>query len=215
MIFSLASLPSSTYEILLKIFRRYEGEKKQPAKPTKPDCRGANFRELRNLDDETVHNLLKKVEEEEIPLSSLNAECKRLKKMKKLKESFTSEVGASSWEEAASKYPSFATEQNLERYLSSSKLSGPVLAAFQQFCRRAITSQVPVTLGSSSQSMLQVLTQTMEGKEYHSIHIKLPPADLTYGDMAAILPQNPGFPLILGSFCGRTTDEVIYKWSIQ
>ena len=28
----------------------------------KPDCREANFREPHNLDDETVHNLLKKVD---------------------------------------------------------------------------------------------------------------------------------------------------------
>ena len=110
------------------------------------------------------------MEAEEIPLSSLNAECKRLKNMRKLKESFTNEVGATSWEEATSKYPSFATEQNLERYLSSSKLSGPVLAAFQQFCRRAVTSQVPLTPRNNSQSVLQILTQTMEGKEYHSVH---------------------------------------------
>lgn len=150
------------------------------------------------------------MEAEEIPLSSLNAECKRLKNMRKLKESFTNEVGATSWEEATSKYPSFATEQNLERYLSSSKLSGPVLAAFQQFCRRAVTSQVPLTPRNNSQSVLQILTQTMEGKEYHSVHIKLPPPDLTYGNIADILPQNPGFPLIVGSFCGRTTNDVSY-----
>ena len=149
MIFFLASLPPLTYETLLKIFRKYEGEKKQPAKPTKPDCRGgANFRELLNLDSATVHNLLEKVEAEEMSLSSLNAECKRLKKMRRLKETFASEVGASSWEESASKYPHFATEENLERYLSTTKISGPVLAAFQQFCRRASVSvtrkQLPV-----------------------------------------------------------------------
>ena len=94
MIFFLASLPPPTYETLLKIFRKYKGEKKQPAKPTKPDCRGANFRELRNLDSNTVHNLLEKVEAEEMSLSSLNAECKRLKKMRQLKETIASEVGA-------------------------------------------------------------------------------------------------------------------------
>lgn len=208
MILSLASLPSPTYELLLKIFRKYENEKKQSGKPTKPDCRGANFRELRNLDNETVHNLLSKVEAEEMPLSALNTESKRVKKMRKLKESFANEVGVGSWEEASTKFPSFATEQNLERYLSSSKLSGPVLAAFEQFCKRAITSQVAVTPESHTKSVSQVLTQTVEGKEYHSVHIKLPPVDLTYGDVADILPQTPGFSLVLGRFCGRSPNEV-------
>ena len=210
MILSLASLPSPTYELLLKIFRKYEKEKKQSGKPTKPDCRGANFRELRNLDNATVHNLLSKVEAEEMSLSALNSECKKVKKMRKLKESFAKEVGAGSWEEASTNYPSFATEQNLERYLSSSKLSGPVLAAFQQFCRRAVTSQVAVAPEGHTQSVSQVLSQTVEGKEYHSVHIKLPPADLTYGDVADVLPQTPGFSLVLGRFCGRSPNEVCY-----
>ena len=64
----------------------------------------------------------------------MNTECKRVKKMRKLKGSFASEVGVGSWEEAFTKFPSFATKQNLEHYLSSSKLSGPA------FCKRAITS---------------------------------------------------------------------------
>ena len=110
MILSLASLPSPTYELLLKIFRKYEKEKKQSGKPTKPDCRGANFRELRNLDNETVHSLLLKVEAEKMPLSALNTECKRVKKMRKLKETFANEVGVGSWEEASTNFPSFATE---------------------------------------------------------------------------------------------------------
>ena len=209
MIFFLASWPPPTYETLVKSFRKYEGEKKQPAKPTKPDCRGANFRELCNLDSDTVHKLLEKVEAEEMSLSSLNAECKRLKKMRQLKETFASEVGASSWDESASKYPRFATEENLECYLSTTKLSGPVLAAFQQFCRRAIISEASVSLGSNSQSVSQVLTQTIEGKEYHSIHRKLLPKDLKYSHIAETLPQNLGFPVILGSFCGRISDEVL------
>ena len=128
--------------------------------------------------------------------------------MRKLKDSFTNEVDASSWEEATSKNPSFA--QNLEHYLSS-KLSGPVLAAFQQFCRRATISQVPLTPRNNSQSVLQILIQTLKGKEYHSIQIKLAPADLTYGDITEILPQNSGFPLILGSFHGCATNEVSYN----
>ena len=104
--------------------------------------------------------------------------------MRQLKETFASEVGASSWEESASKYPRFATEEYLERYLSTTKISGPVLAAFQQFCRRASVSvtrkQLPVCA--------QVLTQTIEGKEYNNIHLKLLPEDLTYSHIAETLP---------------------------
>ena len=57
--------------------------------------------------------------------------------------------------------------------------------------------------------MSQVLTQTIEGKEYHSIHLKVLPEDLTYSHIAETLPQNPGFPVMLGSFCGQISDEVL------
>ena len=119
--------------------------------------------------------------------------------MRQLKETFASEVGASSWKESASKYSRFATEENLEHYLSTTKLSGPVLTAFQQFCRRAIISEVSVSLGSNSQSVSQDTGThtTTEGNVYHNIHL------------AETLPQNPGFSVILGSFCGRINDEVL------
>ena len=108
MIFSLALLPSPT--CILKIFRRYEEEKKQS--PTKPDCRGANFRDVRNVDDKTCSSQPSRESGSRRDTSeflAVNAECKRLKMMRKLKESFASEVGVSSWKEAASKYPSFAS----------------------------------------------------------------------------------------------------------
>ena len=76
----------------------------------------ANFRELRNLDDETVSTLLEQVEDEEFSLSHLNKTCKRLKKISKLKQQFAKKVGVTSWEEAEQQYPLFATEAALERF---------------------------------------------------------------------------------------------------
>ena len=45
--------------------------------------------------------------------------------MVKLKEAFKREVGEYSWEEAAEKYPEFASEANLSSF--SGKLEGPTL----------------------------------------------------------------------------------------
>ena len=62
-------------------------------------------------------------------MGELNQECKRLKSMVKLKEAFKSEVDEHSWEEAAEKYPEFASEAKLSKF--SGKLEGPTLLAFQ------------------------------------------------------------------------------------
>ena len=120
-IFFLAALPPASYALLQKIYRKYEEAKKTSTRHAKPDCRGSNFRELRNLEESTVFSMLQRVAND-MMLNELNHECKRVKSMLKLKEAFKNEVGEHTW-------PDFATESRLVRF--SGKLEGPTLLAFQ------------------------------------------------------------------------------------
>ena len=70
-----------------------------------------------------MFSMLQRVANDDMMLNELNHECKRVKSMLKLKEAFKNEVGEHTWEEAAQKYPDFATESRLVRF--SGKLEGP------------------------------------------------------------------------------------------
>ena len=131
MILFLASLPSASYASLQRVYYRKYEEEKTATKHAKPDCRESNFRELSNLDKQTVSSLLQQVLAGEMQLNELNQECKRMKSLAKLKEAFKTEVGEHSWEEAVDKYPDYATEENLTRFSKARKLEGPTLLAFQ------------------------------------------------------------------------------------
>ena len=69
MIFLLATLPVAEYSVLKKIFKS----------SNKADCKGSNFRGLRNLDNQTVSSSLNEVANESLPLQSLNNKCKEIK----------------------------------------------------------------------------------------------------------------------------------------
>lgn len=74
MLFLLVALSNDTYKVLLDVFAPFEGVKKSVSH-SKPDCKASNFRELRNLDDGTVHAFLERVHQGTLPLNRLNQEC--------------------------------------------------------------------------------------------------------------------------------------------
>ena len=209
MIFLLASLPKESYNTLLKIFENYEHSRagnKKSTSASKHDCRGSNFRELRGLNSDIVHNLLVQVCNGEISLSHLNKECKRRKRLQKLKEAFANEVGEESWEQASHKYPRYATEAALERFVEAPRLTGPILTAFQQYCSRAIrtsTSAPPKECESS-----QCVELTVQGSTYFGIHLVLAPENVTYQGMATFIPQFSGFPLVIMRVAGHSEQKV-------
>lgn len=178
----------------------------------KPDCRGSNFRELRNLDSSTVHSLLVKVRDGHLSLNFLNKECKRVKRMLKLKQVFASEVGANSWEQAAQAYPRHATEAALERFLAPAKLSGPTLTAFQQYCSRAVrtAATAPPPAGCCSTQTVEV---TQNGSTYYGTHLALLPEEITYQEITTHLPQFTGFTLVFMRLSGHSSQKV-QRWHI-
>ncbi len=194
MLFLLAALPNDTYKVLLDVFATFEGAKKSMSH-SKPDCKASNFRELRNLDDGTVHTLLERVQQGTLPLNRLNQECKEIKKLNRLKAEFAKEVGASSWEEAAEKYPRFTGVDALQPFMTATRLVGPSKTAFQQFCKRAIQSSAVTAPSDHPQS--QSICKEVGGNILHAIYLRSSPADVTFQEIATLLPQFGGFPLIV------------------
>ena len=80
---------------------------------TKLDCRGSNFKGLRNLDMGCISDLLIQIKQGELPFMSLNNKCKEIKKLRQLKAEFVRLVGVSSWEQAQDEHPDFASEEKL------------------------------------------------------------------------------------------------------
>ena len=108
------------YYLLLDIFKQYEKLnfnkvlKKNDSCMSKPDCKGSNFRGLRNLTSDAVSSLLLEVQKKSLPLQKLNFKCQEVKKVNELKKKFTEYVGAETWEEAQQNFPEFAVEHKLK-----------------------------------------------------------------------------------------------------
>ena len=60
---------------------------------SKPDCKGSNFRGLRNLEPDVVSLLLQEVVDDILSLQKLNSKCQEIKKVYELKRRFLQCVG--------------------------------------------------------------------------------------------------------------------------
>lgn len=142
MIFYLASLPNKEYQTLQAIFAAYEkGElvkvpKSKTGIASKMDCRGSNFKGLRNLNLPTVSALLDRIDNRNLALTRLSGECKDIKKLRQLKAEFVRQVGVGSWEQAA-EYPAFATEEELRQKFLSLPFEKD-MPAMVGYCQRAV-----------------------------------------------------------------------------
>ena len=139
MIFLLATLPKSQYNVLLDIFKKFEeGTLVRPNKTDshiKFDCKGSNFRGLRNLDPESILKLLNEIQSGSLALHMLNSRCQQLKKLRDLKTKFVKFCGLASWEDAQAAYPDFADEEILKtRFISLSKDMQPLA----DYCQKAM-----------------------------------------------------------------------------
>ena len=144
MIFFLAGLPKSEYDLLQQVFTLYEDGKlvkvpktKLGMLDTKMDCKGSNFKGLRNLDTSTINNVLTKLISKEIEFTALGAACKEIKNIRALKDEFVRLVGASSWEAAEEAYPGYANESVLKRKFNGIPFAKD-MPAMVSFCQKAM-----------------------------------------------------------------------------
>ena len=91
--------------------------KNKQAQAVKPDCKGSNFRDLRNLEEDKVDDLLKQVHNQLLPIQKLNTSCHEIKRIRELKKKIVDLVGLSTWEEVQAQFPEFATEDKIKKNL--------------------------------------------------------------------------------------------------
>ena len=79
--------------------------------------RGCLFRGLRNLREDVVYDILCKVKCREVQITSLNSECKKIKKMVALRKAFCKSVGVECWENAVEDFPSYTSTEITDKFL--------------------------------------------------------------------------------------------------
>lgn len=101
---------------------------------------------IRSLAQEHQCTLLQRVVELELSLSELQSEANNLKQQLALKKAFVKLTNVESWEEAQEKFPHFATQEQLGRFIHIDLKK----KSFTDFCHRAKTSGSQSVVSSSS-----------------------------------------------------------------
>ena len=161
MILFLASLPQDEYEILQEIFKKFEQcdlkeqtlTRTQRTKMSKLDCKGTYFKPLREVEEMTRKDLLKKIRDGDMSFGELTKACEYEKNMKKVQANFLNLLNADNWDEATKLYPEHTTKDSLAPFLKLSfKPSAP--PSFITFCQQAkqssLTQQSPIDTASES-----------------------------------------------------------------
>lgn len=147
LIFYLATLPSSTFGVAATIFQLYskgklKGQKvprsKKNVQSSPLDLRGSNFRCLRGVPENAVHELLTEVKERKLTLQELSSECQSVKQLAKIQVGFMKATNCNSWEEAQEQFPEFTTSEKLEPFKRLSFTGSTLPEQFMTFCRAAM-----------------------------------------------------------------------------
>lgn len=161
MMFYLSSLPEDTFVILSKIFEMFSDadlkgqhvpRSKKGTTAKLPDLKGSQFKCLRNIEKDMVHTLLEEVSERKMSMKELSSECASIKLINKVQAAFVKGTNCTDWEDAVSKFPSFATAEQLEPYKNLDFSGSTLPKQFLSFCQRALAAVNPIA-ESTTQSM--------------------------------------------------------------
>ncbi len=120
----------------------------------KPEFKQNYLSSIRALSVDEQCNLLQSVARSEITLTQLQSDASRLKQKSALKKVFILLTNVESWEEAAEKFPAFATHEQLDRFRDVD-IRKTIPKTFTDFCQRAKNSSD--TLSSSTGSAMIVI----------------------------------------------------------
>ena len=172
MIYFLAALPQEEYDLVLNIFELFEACDLKDQKISKNqrgsmaisklDCKGVNFKPLRNIDEKTRKNLLSRVCDRNLCFAELGAQCKYVKQLTEIRKKFVQYVGVSSWEAAKETYPDFTRTEKLEAFKDMSFKGKTMPPPFVAYCKQAKQSilQGPPQDSSGDCTTLSVGAQT-------------------------------------------------------
>ena len=170
MVLFIASLPQDEYEIVLKIFEKFEvcdvkdqglsRTQRAATRVSKLDCKGGYFKPLRGMDPIARRELLQQVLDGGMSFSELASACKYAKKMRDVQLTFMSYLDIPSREVAQDKYPDYTKKERLEPFLTSSFKKDSIPPSFVAFCQLAKQSlaQSCDSSNSTDSSELKIVT---------------------------------------------------------
>ena len=168
------------------------------------------------------------MQEGHLRLNELNRECKKIKKMTKVKQTFAKELGVEHWEDAVEAYPQYADERYclipkcftiiqhlfysaLQRFVpSTSNLSGSALAALQQYCRKAMQSTAGSSVPANCPEETQVVKVTNQNGPVFGFNLAMKPMDITYHKISSMILNFPGLQAVIFKFDSFFDQQVRY-----
>ena len=121
----------------------------------KPEFKQNYFAPIRTLTTKEQCNLLSKLVSKNITLAEMQTHASRYKQEKALKNAFTRMTNVDTWEEAVEKYPHFATDEQLERFMTVD-IKKSIPKSFTDFCQRAKNSSCDTSEVQSNSSTITV-----------------------------------------------------------
>lgn len=112
-----------------------KGNAKSKKSTTSLDLKGSKFKPLRGISEDIVSELLQHLYQKKISIVEMAQECTSRKQLQKVQSAFVKGTNCSSWDEAVSRYPSFATAEQLEPF-KALNFSTKLPEVFLKFCQR-------------------------------------------------------------------------------
>jgi hypothetical protein len=116
---------------------------------SKPEFKQQYLAPIRALEEEDHCLLLKKVTDRQISLAELKTESSNIKQLHNLCVVFVRLTNADSWEDATNKFPEFASDEQLLKFIHLD-LKKAIPKSFSDFCLRAKNSADTPQLQSSA-----------------------------------------------------------------
>lgn len=145
-IFAQAALAKETWDLAIQVIELFEAgelkDQKLQAKSqivTVPEFKQQHLQPIQSLPPEFQIDKLTKVINLELSLKELKAEASTYRKLELIKKTFCRLTNSDCFEISQQKYPDYATDDNLMRFIQLDFSQSPP-HAFSTFCRQAISS---------------------------------------------------------------------------
>lgn len=157
---------------------------------SKPEFKQQYLAPIRALEESDQCLLLQKVIDKQISLAELKAESSNVKQLHNLRVVFVRLTNANSWEDAGTKFPAFATDEQLLKFIHLD-LKKSIPKSFSDFCLRAKNS-------TQDAPQLQSFSTTFNGVSAHVLQQKF--TEVSGIKIKSEVPSFNGANLALASF---------------
>ena len=191
-IFYQAALPKRVWNMAIEVMDLFENAKLKGQKLnlstllTKPEFKQQYLAPIRRLNEHDQCTLLQEVINGGCSLADLKMKAGEIKQMNALQAAFLRLTNTETWEEAQEKYPLFASDAQLRKFLKVD-LNKSVPQSFIDFCTRAKLSEAQsetpsgpvVKLGTSVGYVLSAKITELSGQTVKAIYPEFRGANLS------------------------------------